>query len=97
MTHFGRVVRTEGYSRLKKSAMIELSRGVDVEGRIIGGDDLEVLGGLGGARIGSGTSFLWGNGRKRGRLGSMSGTTMDGDMDDTEADMDGSDEGMELS
>jgi hypothetical protein len=97
MTHFGRVVRTEGYSRLKKSAMIELSRGVDVEGRIVGGDELEVLGGLGGARIGSGIGLPWGNGRKRGRLGSMSGTTMDGDMDDTEADMDGSDEGMELS
>ncbi|EME83184.1 uncharacterized protein MYCFIDRAFT_54147 [Pseudocercospora fijiensis CIRAD86] len=90
MTHWGRIVRTDGFRRLKRAAMLELCEGVDAEGRVVGGDELEAVGGLGGARLGSG--MLWGNGRKRGRLGSTSGTTADG-----EEEGDGDDEGMEMS
>jgi hypothetical protein len=80
---------------LKRSAMLELCEGVDAEGRVVGGDELEAVGGLGGARLGSGMGVLWGNGRKRGRLGSLSGGTEGGEEGD--ADGDGDDEGMELS
>lgn len=91
MIHWGRVVRTDSFRRLKRSTMLELCEGVDAEGRVVGGDELEAVGGLGGARLGSG--ILWGSGRKRGRLNSMAGT-VDGEVEDGEAE---SEEGMELS
>ena len=101
MTHWGRVVRTDGFRRLKRAAMLELCEGVDAEGRVVGGDELEAVGGLGGARLGSGMGVLWGNGRKRGRLGSTEANTVDGDAEDAEGegdgDGDGDEEGMELS
>ena len=97
MTHWGRIVRTDGFRRLKRSAMLELCEGVDAEGRVVGGDELEAVGGLGGARLGSGMNMLWGNGRKRGRLGSTGDTTVDGEVDDGDVEVDGSEEGMELS
>ncbi|CAK3753341.1 related to ral2 [Lecanosticta acicola] len=97
MTHWGRIVRTDGFRRLKRSAMLELCEGVDAEGRVVGGDELEAVGGLGGARLGSGMGVLWGNGRKRNRLGSTSGTTVDDEADDGDAEADGDDEGMEIS
>ncbi|GAB1741669.1 hypothetical protein NU219Hw_g7084t1 [Hortaea werneckii] len=109
LTHWGRVVRTEGFRNLKRAAMLELCEGVDSEGRVVGGEELEAVGGLGGARLGSGLyglgmgggvgGGLWGAGRKRGRLGSAGGpgTGMDGEMDD-DGDGDGvGDEGMEIS
>ena len=96
LTHWGRVVRTDGFRRLRRGAMLELCEGVDAEGRVVGGDELEAVGGLGGARLGSGMpGLLWGNGRKRGRLESAGGTTVDGEEADGEAD--GSEEGMEIS
>ena len=91
MTHWGRIVRTDGFRRLKRSAMLELCEGVDAEGRVVGGDELEAVGGLGGARLGSG--MLWSGGRKRGRLSSTAGT-VDGEEDAVEGE-DG-DEGMEM-
>lgn len=97
MTHWGRVVRTDGFRRLKRSAMLELCEGVDAEGRVVGGDELEAVGGLGGARLGSG--MLWGNGRKRGRVGSTAGTTVDGDDGEADGDADENEneEGMEIT
>lgn len=77
MTHWGRVVRTDGFRRLKRSAMLELCKGVDTEGRVVGGDELEAVGGLGGARFGSNMS----SGRKRGRL-SIPGDDIDADGSD---------------
>lgn len=97
MTHWGRIVRTDGFRRLKRSAMLELCEGVDAEGRVVGGDELEAVGGLGGARLGSGMGVLWGNGRKRGRLSSTAGTTGDGEVDDGDVEAEGDDEGMELT
>lgn len=67
MTHWGRVVRTEGFRRLSRTSMLELCEEVDAEGRVVGGDELEAVGGLGGARLGGGG---WREGRKRGRLNS---------------------------
>ena len=83
MTHWGRVVRTDSFRRLKRSTMLELCEGIDAEGRVVGGDELEAVGGLGGARLGSGIGGMWGSGRKRGRLNSIAGT-VDGDDGDAE-------------
>lgn len=54
MTHWGRIVRTPGFLRLPRSALVELSQEIDMEGRVIGGEELE-WGGPGGAgRYGDG-------------------------------------------
>jgi N-acetylneuraminic acid mutarotase len=91
MTHWGRVVRTDSFRRLKRSTMLELCEGIDTEGRVVGGDELEAVGGLGGARLGSGVGGMWGSGRKRGRLNSLAGTA---EGEDGEGE---SEEGMEIS
>jgi len=69
MTHWGRVVRTDGFKRLSKDAMLELCEEVDAEGRVVGGDELEAVGALGGGRLGA-LGGYGGDGRKR-RLGSI--------------------------
>ena len=40
-THWGRVVRTQGFLKLPRSALVELSQEIDMEGRIVGGEELE--------------------------------------------------------
>ncbi|KAK4154735.1 hypothetical protein C8A00DRAFT_42541 [Chaetomidium leptoderma] len=52
MTHWGRVVRTVGFQRLPRSALVELSQEVDMEGRVVGGDELDMIVGMDG-RFGS--------------------------------------------
>ncbi|KAK5121337.1 hypothetical protein LTR85_005503 [Meristemomyces frigidus] len=97
MTHWGRIVRTTAFRHLKRAAMLELCEGVDAEGRVVGGDELEAVGGLGGVRLGSGMmGGLWGAGRKRGRLGSAGATTLDGEADDVDETVEGSEEGMDV-
>lgn len=41
MTHWGRIVRTEGFLSLPRAALVELSQEVDMEGRVVAGDELE--------------------------------------------------------
>ncbi|AEO53386.1 hypothetical protein MYCTH_2294635 [Thermothelomyces thermophilus ATCC 42464] len=55
MTHWGRVVRTAGFQRLPRTALVELSQEVDMEGRVVGGDELDnmIMDGVGG-RYGDG-------------------------------------------
>ncbi|AEO70261.1 uncharacterized protein THITE_2121459 [Thermothielavioides terrestris NRRL 8126] len=43
MTHWGRVVRTAGFQRLPRAALVELSQEVDMEGRVVGGDELDLF------------------------------------------------------
>lgn len=88
MTHWGRIVRTEGFRKLRRSAMLELCEEIDAEGRVVGGDELEAVGGLGGGRLGSGG--MWREGRKRGRANSS--RSMEGEEAES---MD--EEGMEIS
>ncbi|KAG9255965.1 kelch repeat protein [Emericellopsis atlantica] len=45
-THWGRIVRTQGFLNLPRSALVELSQEIDMEGRIVGGEELE-WGGMG--------------------------------------------------
>ncbi|KAI9047467.1 hypothetical protein LZ554_008186 [Drepanopeziza brunnea f. sp. 'monogermtubi'] len=54
LMHWGRVVRTRGFLKLPRSALVELSQEIDTEGRVVGGDELEAVGGLGGGRFGVG-------------------------------------------
>lgn len=49
LTHWGRVVRTEGFLQLPRGALVELSQEVDTEGRVVGGEELEFVEGLHGA------------------------------------------------
>ncbi|KAI0158213.1 kelch domain-containing protein [Xylariaceae sp. FL1272] len=43
MTHWGRVVRTQGFLRLPRTALVELSQEIDMEGRVIGGEELDYV------------------------------------------------------
>ncbi|KAK4170446.1 RING finger protein B [Cladorrhinum sp. PSN259] len=56
MTHWGRIVRTVGFQRLPRTALVELSQEIDMEGRVVGGDELDMMvGGIDG-RFGDGAS-----------------------------------------
>ena len=56
LTHWGRLVRTDGFRRLSRQSMMELCEVIDVEGRVVGGEELEMVGGLGGGKFGVGGS-----------------------------------------
>lgn len=43
LTHWGRIVRTNGFLRLPRSAIVELSQEIDMEGRVIGGEELDMF------------------------------------------------------
>ena len=90
LTHWGRVVRTEGFRGLSRHSMMELCEVIDVDGRVIGGEELEVVGGLGGGKFGVGGS---GSEVARRRARAQAGHVAD-DMEDNETS---EDEGMELS
>lgn len=47
LTHWGRVVRTDGFRSLSRQSLIELCEVVDMEGRVVAGPDLEMVGVLG--------------------------------------------------
>ena len=44
LMHWGRVVRTRGFLKLPRQALVELSQEIDMEGWVVGGDELEVVG-----------------------------------------------------
>ncbi|MCJ1483346.1 hypothetical protein MMC06_003513 [Schaereria dolodes] len=90
LLHWGRVVRTQGFKRLGHQTMLELCGVVDIEGRVVGGEELEVLGGLGGGKLGVG-----GSGRclPKGRP-STPGIQLGEEMEDIEGE---DDEGMEMN
>lgn len=87
LVHWGRIVRTQGFSKLPQSALVDLAQEIDTEGRVVGGEELEVVGGLGGGRFGV----------RDVRKASMSSVNsfMTQMPTDTEAEDD--DEGMEMS
>lgn len=47
LTHWGRIVRTDGFKSLSHQSLIELCEVVDTEGRIVAGPDLEMVGTFG--------------------------------------------------
>ncbi|KAL8871059.1 MAG: hypothetical protein Q9198_007491 [Flavoplaca austrocitrina] len=84
LTHWGRIVRTLGFRQLSRQSMMELCEVIDVEGRVVGGDELELVGGLGGAKFGVG-----GIGRESGRSRQTAIDVEDADTDEND--------GMELN
>ncbi|KAL8936627.1 MAG: hypothetical protein Q9216_004828 [Gyalolechia sp. 2 TL-2023] len=84
LTHWGRIVRTIGFRQLSRQSMMDLCEVIDVEGRVVGGDELELVGGLGGAKFGVG-----GMGREAGRSRQTAIEVEDPESDDNE--------GMELT
>jgi hypothetical protein len=86
MTHWGRVVRTVGFQRLPRSALVELSQEVDMEGRVVGGDELDMMVGMDG-RFSDGASAT----SRRKESVSSNQTQM------LETEDDDDDDGMEMS
>ena len=41
LLHWGRVVRTQGFLKLPRHALVELSQEIDMEGRVVGGEHAE--------------------------------------------------------
>jgi hypothetical protein len=92
MTHWGRVVRTAGFQRLPRAALVELSQEVDMEGRVVGGDELDMIeGGLVDGRFGDDADA---SAAARARKESVSSSHTQ--MLETEED-DDDDDGMEMS
>ncbi|KAJ6110943.1 hypothetical protein N7486_003178 [Penicillium sp. IBT 16267x] len=81
LTHWGRIVRTDGFKSLSHQSLIELCEVVDTEARIVAGPELEMVSSLGDDTSGDGKG-------SRLRLGSMA---------DEMSEADGDDEGMEIS
>ena len=55
LTHWGKVVRTEGFRTLSRQSLMELCEVVDTDGRVVGGEELDASGSLW-EGLGSGTS-----------------------------------------
>ena len=70
--------------------MMEICEVIDIEGRVVGGEELEMVGGLGGGKFGVGGSGR-APGRRRGSSHGMNATD-DGDEGD-----DGDEEGMDVN
>ncbi|KAK4451754.1 hypothetical protein QBC34DRAFT_400675 [Podospora aff. communis PSN243] len=86
MTHWGRIVRTAGFQRLSRSALVELSQEIDMEGRVVGGEELDmIVGGIEG-RFSDGSSAT---SRRKESISSTQTHMVESDNDD--------DEGMEMS
>ncbi|KAI9682340.1 MAG: hypothetical protein M1817_000394 [Caeruleum heppii] len=94
LTHWGRLVRTNGFRALSRGSLMELCEEVDTEGRVVGGEELEAVGGLGGGRYGMG-GFARDGGLLVGQKG-RTGTNVGQDGDELEAEGE-DDEGMEMT
>ncbi|PWW76461.1 hypothetical protein C7212DRAFT_294333 [Tuber magnatum] len=60
LTYWGRIVRTMGFKRLSRRSLMELCEEVDVEGRIMGSEELGVVGAVDGGVVGIYQSDLGG-------------------------------------
>ncbi|KAG9235964.1 hypothetical protein BJ875DRAFT_457728 [Amylocarpus encephaloides] len=78
LLHWGRVVRTQGFLKLPRNALVELSQEIDMEGRVVGGEELEYVGGLGGARFG------FGGATRKASIGSYSTQHIESETDENE-------------
>ncbi|EAQ93422.1 conserved hypothetical protein [Chaetomium globosum CBS 148.51] len=90
MTHWGRVVRTVGFQRLPRGALVELSQEVDMEGRVVGGDELDMMVGMDGCggRFGDAASAA---SRRKESVSSNQTQLLETEEDDDD------DDGMEMS
>ena len=90
MTHWGRIVRTQAFKRLSQQSMVDLCEVIDVEGRVVGGDELELVGGLGGGKFGYGGIANFRAAQRR----RSTNVTMSDEVEATEAE---DDEAMEVN
>ncbi|KAI9705841.1 MAG: hypothetical protein M1836_005247 [Candelina mexicana] len=88
LMYWGRIVRTPGFRRLSRQSMMELCEEIDLEGRVVGGEELELVGGLGGGKFGVGGIEREAN-REEPRVIQLGEELEDGEGED--------DEGMEMS
>lgn len=72
MMNWGRIVRTEGFRSLSRHSLMELCEVVDTEGRVVGGEELDV----------DGFSLGVATGRRRHRASETEGETDGGEEDD---------------
>ena len=87
LTHWGRIVRTSGFLRLPRAALVELSQEIDMEGRVIGGEELDLFGSaMDGSRYSETGSAL---SRRKESISSHQSQMIDSEADD--------DEGMEMN
>ncbi|KAL2863719.1 Kelch motif domain protein [Aspergillus lucknowensis] len=73
LNHWGRVVRTDGFKSLSRQSLIDLCEVVDMEGRIIAGPELELVG-----TLGTGDGLSTGRELKPAQL-TLSGVALDGE------------------
>ncbi|KAK8064818.1 kelch repeat protein [Apiospora phragmitis] len=78
LTNWGRIVRTQGFLRLPRSALVELSQEIDTEGRVIGGEELEYVDGSYGNRFDNSSMS------RKGSISSERTQALPSDMDDSE-------------
>ncbi|TPX08377.1 uncharacterized protein E0L32_010107 [Thyridium curvatum] len=87
LTHWGRIVRTSGFLRLPRAALVELSQEIDTEGRVIGGEEVDLFGSaLDGGRFPDGASGI---SRRKESIGSHQSQMLESEIDD--------DDGMEMN
>ncbi|KAK4202225.1 hypothetical protein QBC40DRAFT_263485 [Triangularia verruculosa] len=94
MTHWGRIVRTVGFQRLPRNALVELSQEVDSEGRVVAGEELDMM------QVGFGVGGLDRGGMGRKDSVGSNGSDQDGGRvmeSDGHDDEDGEEDGMEMS
>ncbi|KAL5042817.1 hypothetical protein BDW71DRAFT_133791 [Aspergillus fruticulosus] len=83
LNHWGRVVRSDGFKSLSRESIIDLCEVVDMEGRIVAGPELELVGTLGADDgLGGGREL------KRSSQLTLNGVALDGDEADAD-EMDG--------
>ncbi|KEZ46016.1 Kelch domain-containing protein [Scedosporium apiospermum] len=85
LTHWGRIVRTAGFLHLPRTALVELSQEVDMEGRVVGGEELEFVEGLKGAGFGDPNSLR----ARKASVSSQQTQLMESELED--------DDGMEMN
>jgi BTB/POZ domain/Kelch motif/Galactose oxidase, central domain len=91
--NWGRVVRTEGFKGLSRGSLMELCEVVDMEGRVVNGEELEAVGGSMGWCVDGGRSGSRGGDGAGGRLRAR-GARRSSDVDDADAE---DEDGMEIS
>jgi hypothetical protein len=80
LTHWGRIVRTTGFLRLPRTALVELSQEIDMEGRVVGGDELDMLA-CDGSRFSDGGSVA---SRRKESISSNQTQVLESEVDDEE-------------
>lgn len=86
LTYWGRIVRTTGFLSLKGTSMAELCQEIDTEGRVVSAEELELVGGLSGARFGVGEENRNISDSRSNRRASI-GATDDDEIDEDDMDL----------